>query len=150
MKNKPKYNVDEQWDDPYEHQEERRRAERRRAERCVEEFKMKIGVEVEGHDKLLVGDGIVVNISQAGMLCRTKHNLKVGQEIQLAIPTKKYSTDNNFPLKFTGMGGVNRTNSITDSVNEVGIFFKSELSQNMAFSIFIESLQSIASLKAKL
>ena len=84
------------------------------------------------------------------MLCRTKHNLKVGQEIQLAIPTKEYSTDKNFPLKFTGMGSINRTKAITDSVNEVGIFFKSELAQDMAFSIFIESLQSIASLKADL
>jgi hypothetical protein len=145
MKRKSKYNIDEQWDDPFERQEERRKAER-----CVEEFKIKIGVEVEGHDKLLVGDGIVVNISQAGMLCRTKHNLKVGQEIQLAIPTKEYSTDKNFPLKFTGMGSINRTKAITDSVNEVGIFFKSELAQDMAFSIFIESLQSIASLKADL
>ena len=145
MKRKSKYNIDEQWDDPFERQEERRKAER-----CVEEFKIKIGVEVEGHDKLLVGAGIVVNISQAGMLCRTKHNLKVGQEIQLAIPTKEYSTDKNFPLKFTGMGSINRTKAITDSVNEVGIFFKSELAQDMAFSIFIESLQSIASLKADL
>ena len=145
MKRKSKYNIDEQWDDPFERQEERRKAER-----CVEEFKIKIGVEVEGHDKLLVGDGIVVNISQAGMLCRTKHNLKVGQEIQLAIPTKEYSTDKNFPIKFTGMGSINRTKAITDSVNEVGIFFKSELAQDMAFSIFIESLQSIASLKADL
>jgi len=145
MKRKSKYNIDEQWDDPFERQEERRKAER-----CVEEFKIKIGVEVEGHDKLLVGDGIVVNISQAGMLCRTKHNLKVGQEIQLAIPTKEYSTDKKFPLKFTGMGSINRTKAITDSVNEVGIFFKSELAQDMAFSIFIESLQSIASLKADL
>lgn len=145
MKRKSKYNIDEQWDDPFERQEERRKAER-----CVEEFKIKIGVEVEGHDKLLVGDGIVVNISQAGMLCRTKHNLKVGQEIQLAIPTKEYSTDKNFPIKFTGMGSINRTKAITDSVNEVGIFFKSELAQDMAFSIFIESLQSIASLKANL
>ena len=145
MKRKSKYNITATWDDPFD-----RPNERRTTERCAERFKIKIGVKVPDHVNLLVGVGLVQNISQQGMLCRTKHKLSVGNEIHLSIPTREYSSDENFPTKFIGTGKVNRLTHMDEGVVEVGILFGSDLAEDMSFSIFIEALQSIASFKASL
>lgn len=145
MRRKSKYNITAEWDDPFE-----RQGERRKTERCIEEFKIKIGVKVAGHDKLLVGAGLVKNISQRGMLCHTKHELAEGQEVHLSISTKDYSSDNNFPSKFIGTAHVSRLKQLEGSVVEIALIFGSDLSEDMSFSIFIEALHSISSFKATL
>ena len=145
MRRKSKYDLSAQWDDPFE-----RQGERRKNERCTERFKLKIGLRVPEHENLLAGAAVVENISQTGLLCRTKHQLKEGQEVHLAIPTSDFSTNNDFPKKFVGRGRVSRLTNIDGNVSEVGIVFATDLSEDMSFSIFIESLQSIAMFKSTL
>ena len=145
MGRKSKYNIDAKWDDPYERQEERRSRDR-----CAEEFRIKLGVRVQGHKNLLVGPALVLNVSQSGMLCKTKHNLRIGQEVHLSISTKEYSKGKDFPLKFLGTGSVTRIEAVEGNVSEVALDFGVDLSEDMSFSLFIEALQSIANLKASL
>ena len=145
MKRKSKYNITAEWDDPFD-----RQGDRRKKERCVENFKIKIGLRVPGHEKLLAGTGIVQNISQNGMLCRTKHKLSVGQEVHLSISTREYSQEKNFPIKFIGTARVSRLEPIDAGISEVALIFGTDLSEDMSFAIFIEALQSIASFKATL
>jgi hypothetical protein len=145
MRRKSKYNLDAKWDDPFEHKDERRTKER-----CPERIKIKIGVRVDGQSSLLVGAAIVSNISQGGMLCKTKHQLHEGQEVFLSIPTKEYSKSKDFPLKFIGAAKVSRIDGVEEGVMEVGLNFGADLSEDMSFSLFIEALQSIAEFKASL
>ena len=145
MRRKSKYNIDAEWNDPFE-----RQSERRVSERCPERFVIKVGVKVAGREALLAGSGLVQNISQSGMLCRTKHQLIVGQEVHLSIRTEGYSVGNNFPLKFIGTAQVARLTALDGAVVDAALVFGSELSEDMSFSIFIEALQSIALLKSTL
>ena len=145
MKRKSKYNLEAKWDDPYE-----RKEERRSRERCVEQFRIKMGVRVQGHKNLLVGPAMVENVSQTGMLCKTKHDLRIGQEVHLSIPTKEYSKGKDFPLKFLGTAKVTRIEPVDGNVSEVALSFGVDLSEDMSFSLFIETLQSVADLKASL
>jgi hypothetical protein len=145
MRRISKYNITAEWDDPFE-----RHGDRRKSERCAERFKIKIGVRIPEHKNLLAGTGLVQNISLEGMLCRTKHTLEVGQEIHLSIPTRDYSSAKDFPNRFVGTGHVNRVKILDGALSEVGITFDPSLSEDMSFSIFIESLQAIASLKSAL
>lgn len=145
MGRKSKYNIDAEWDDPYE-----RKEERRSRERCVEQFRIKMGVRVNGHKNLLVGPAMVLNVSQSGMLCKTKHTLNVGQEVHLSISTKDYSKGKDFPLKFIGTGRVARIDNVGGNVNQVALNFGSDLAEDMSFSLFIETLHSISELKASL
>ena len=145
MGRKSKYNIDAKWDDPFE-----RREERRSRERCIEKFRIKMGVRVDGHKNLLVGPALVENVSQSGMLCKTKHSLHVGQEIHLSIPTREYSRGQDFPLKYIGTARVTRIESVDGNVSEVALDFGSDLSEDMSFSLFIEALHSVADLKASL
>ena len=145
MRRKSKYNINATWDDPFE-----RHADRRENDRCVESFKIKIGLRVPGHEKLLAGTGIVKNISQRGMLCRTKHKLSIDQEVQLSIPTKEYSQEKNFPIKFLGSARVSRLEVLNGGVSEVALVFGGDLAEDMSFSIFIEALHSISTFKTSL
>ncbi len=143
MAGRIKYDINAEWDDPYEHLEDRRKTDR-----CVENVTIKIAVQVENHADPLVGQGLVLNISQTGMLCRTKHRLTVGQDIQLSIPTQGYSGTEPLPRKFIGSAKVARVITVDDTVQNVGLEFGSALSDNMSFAIFIETLQAISSMKA--
>ena len=145
MGRKSKYDIDAEWDDPFE-----RKGERRFAERCPERFVIKIGVKVPEHEKILAGSGLIQNVSQLGMLCRTKHQLRAGQEVQLSIPTEDYSAGNSFPLQFLGTAQVSRLKPLEGSVVEAAFIFGSDLSEDMSFSLYIEALQFIASLKGTL
>lgn len=145
MKRKSKYNIDAKWDDPYE-----RRAERRTRERCVEQFRIKMGVQIDGHKNLLVGPALVENVSQSGMLCKTKHTLHEGQEVHLSIPTRDYVKSQDFPMRYIGSAQVTRIESVDGNVMEVALDFGVDLSEDMSFSLFIEALHSVADLKASL
>lgn len=145
MRRKSKYDLNTPWDDPYD-----RKENRRVNERCTERLKIKIGVQVENHKSLLVGEAIVQNISQGGLLCRTKQRLTEGQEVHLAISTRDYSEGNNFPLKYIGVAKVSRAQVIEGDVVEAGLNFGSDLSEDMSFALFIETMRSVSELKASL
>lgn len=143
MATRTKYDINAEWDDPFEHQEDRRESNR-----CVENFNIKIAVQMANHADLLVGAGVVQNISQTGLSCRTKHRLTVGQDIQLSIHTEGYTNNQPLPRKFLGTAKVIRANSIEDGVQEVGVEFGSDLSENMSFTLFIENLRNASSIDA--
>jgi hypothetical protein len=145
MPRKSRYDLNTPWDDPYE-----RKGERRTNDRCVECFKIKIGLRVPDNKSLLVGEAAVDNISQGGLLCKTKHQLTEGQEVHLSIPTREYSKGKDFPLKYVGLAKVCRAMEIQGDVVEVGLEFGPDLEEDMSFSLFIEALQSISHLKASL
>lgn len=145
MGRKSKYNINAEWDDPYE-----RQAERRSRERCVESFRIKMGVRVDGHKNLLVGPALVENVSQSGLLCKTKHALTEGQVVHLSISTRDYSKGKDFPLKFIGVARVVRVEPVDQNVMRAALDFGADLSEDMSFSIFIETLHSVADFKASL
>ena len=142
MANKIKYNVDAEWDDPFEHLKDRRASTR-----CTEEFKIKIAVQVANHSEPLVGQAMVQNISLCGLFCRTKHHLTVDQKVQLAIYTEDYPTDQPLPRKFIGTAKVIRLKVLEDDLQEVGLKFGNDLAEDMNFTLFIENLRTLSGLK---
>ncbi|MFP6584366.1 MAG: PilZ domain-containing protein [Candidatus Hydrogenedentota bacterium] len=145
MRRKSRYDLNIPWDDPYD-----RKENRRGNERCIERFKIKIGVQVESHKTLLVGQAIVENISQGGVLCKTKQRLTEGQEVHLSIPTRDYSEGKDFPLKYIGTATVSRAQVIEGDVVEAGLIFGPNLSEDMSFALFIETMHSVSEIKASL
>lgn len=142
MPNRIKYDVNAEWDDPFDHLDERRASAR-----CSEEFKIKIAVQVANHAEPLVGEALVQNISLNGVYCRTKHHLAVDQEVQLAIYTHEYPTTQPLPRKFIGSARVIRLRE-EDDVQEVGLEFGADLAENMTFTLFIENLRRVSQMKA--
>lgn len=142
MPNRTKYDINAEWDDPFEHLDDRRASAR-----CSEEFKIKIAVQVANHAEPLVGEAVVQNISLNGVFCKTKHHLTVGQEVQLAIYTHDYPTSQPLPRKFIGSASVIRIVE-EDDVQKVALAFGVDLAENMTFTLFIENLRRISQMKA--
>ena len=145
MPNKIKYDLNAEWDDPFEHLEDRRASGR-----CLEEFKIKIAVQVANHAEPLVGQAVVQNISLCGLFCRTKHHLTVGQDVQLAIYTEDYPAKQPLPRKFIGTAKVIRINEHEGDSQNVGLEFGTDLAENMTFTLFIENLRTISGMKTAL
>ena len=142
MPNRTKYDVNAEWDDPFDHLDERRASAR-----CQEEFKIKIAIQVANHAEPLVGEAVVQNISLNGLFCKTKHNLSVDQEVQLAIHTQDYPASQPLPRKFIGSARVIRIVE-EDEVQKVGLAFGVDLAENMTFTLFIENLRRLSQMKA--
>ena len=134
----PKYNVNAKWDDPFDHQNDRRSTDR-----FDFRIKMSIAVGMEGSRSRLVGPGIVRNLSLTGACLVTKHKLVEGQRITLAIPTKRFPVAECLPAYFLGTAVVVRIEPRDDATSRVAIKFGDAFTQNMDFSVFIRSLQSV-------
>ena len=134
-----RYDINAEWDDPYE-----RQAERRTVRRFPAKYKVRISVPLENQQGQLVGVSVVRDVSLRGILVQTKHELAVGQRIKLAIPTKGCTPDMMMPRSFWGMVDV-RHLRVSGADTLVGLVFGEEFLQDMDFARFIEYLQSLSS-----
>jgi len=135
----PRYDVQAEWDDPFERHEERRSSERAEVR-----IRVSIAAKVEGHTALLKGPGIVRNISPTGMCLVTKHVLEPGQQVTLQIPTESCPSELCLPEAFEGTAEVVRV--LPDEKNRMVAAFRfgDDLAGNMEFAMFVERIQELA------
>ena len=132
------YNVDAAWIDPSE-----RKSELRVSSRSKSRFLITIKVRHEPTGKNLVGPGKVFDISGDGVLVVTKHELRQGQPVSLAISTEFCAESLGLPAEFTGPGHVVRVSEIEDRRSLVAIRFAQPLRDNLEFAAFIEYARSL-------
>lgn len=138
-----RYNVDAVWDDPFEHP-----VNRRVAPRYETKLKLSIMVEDEERKNRLIGPGIARNISNTGILLRTKHHLKPGQRVMVAIPTTATPSETVLPESFVGAATVVRVESEDGSVIRAALRFGEALLQNIEFALYMNHLSSLAIVRA--
>ena len=140
MLHRAKYDVDAQWDDPFERQEDRRDSLR-----YASNFRITVFVEGAVPGRRLKGPGLVKDVSLSGVRFLTKHQLAAGQEVSLALPTDICPDSMGLPSAFLGPARVIRVLNVDDRRRVAGLKFGDALSMNMDFAVFMEYLCSISS-----
>lgn len=138
MPNKQVYDINAQWDDPYE-----RRPEARSVGRFSAKFRVKVYVQTSRGN--LVGPGLVQDLSISGISVITKHELKRGQRVTIKIPTTLCPESMGMPRAFTGQADTVRIKDLGDKKSLVAFKFLPELAENMEFVVFLDYLGSISS-----
>jgi len=132
-----RYETDAKWEDPFEPRQEKRIARR---------FSVPMRIKIAVHDSKkkcrLVCHGNVINLSRAGVLVRTKHQLTPGMRVAVAISTKSYKESVCLPRIFVGSAEVMRVAHDYEDISVVALRFGTELAQNMEFALFTEALQN--------
>ena len=132
------YDVNAEWDDPFERTSERRASSRYKS-------KFKISLSVDDPEKgRLVGPALARNISVHGAKVITKHKLKVGQSVTVAIPTDLCPASMGLPKAFMGTGEVIRAEASDEGKMLAAISFGDNFTGNMEFAVFVEYLYSIS------
>ena len=139
MTRKLQYDLDAKWDDPFEKQEERRRAGR-----FLIDFKFDIRAPIHHKQGYMVGPGVVKDMSQSGLRLISKHTLWPSQEIKISIPTHMCSESMRLPSAFTGSARVVRVVPKEGKRKEASVRFSKSLSEDLEFAVFIESLMSLS------
>ncbi len=132
------YDVNAEWDDPFE-----RTSERRATSRYKSRFEISLSVDdpEKGH---LVGPALARDISVHGAKVITKHKLEAGQSVTVAIPTDICPASMGLPKAFMGTGEVLRAEAVDGSKMLAAISFGDSFSGNMEFAVFVEYLYSIS------
>ena len=132
------YDVNAQWDDPFERPSERRASSRYKS-------KFEISLSVDDPEKgRLVGPALARNISVHGAKVITKHKLQVGQSVTVAIPTDLCPASMGLPKAFMGTGEVIRVEASDERKMLAAISFGDTFTGNMEFAVFVEYLRSIS------
>jgi len=139
----PRYDVNAAWEDPYEP-----RGERRQSDRFAFKFKVMISVADPQGDGRIVGPGRVMNVSQSGLCVATKHEVRPGDQVMLALPTKMCPDTVCLPKRFVGSAQVIRVENVKKDVNVVGMRLGDEFADNFEFTVFVDTLQMMACLAA--
>ncbi len=134
-----RYDIESDWDDPFERVDERRKLPRFRSD-----MKIMIALESGSARRNLVGPGILSDMSEGGVYCVTKHQLSQGNDLILRFPTKMCPPEMCMPSSFYGSAKVVRTAPDTEDRIFAGIVFGDELKQNMEFSLFVQHLEAAA------
>lgn len=132
-----RYETDVSWEDPFEP-----RQERRIARRFTVPMRIKIAVHPPKRKSRLICHGNVVNLSRAGVLVRTKHQVKPGMRVAVAISTKPCDNTVCLPRVFVGSAEVMRVAQDYGDISVVALRFGTELAQNMEFAVFTDALQN--------
>jgi len=140
MQRRPRYDIDAQWDDPFEHREEHRGAER-----FSFALKVTIAAVDQSSGQRLVGPGLTQNLSLAGACLRTKHRLVPGQQVEVSFPTAMCPDTMYLPQSFVGPAQVKRVTELSGRLREVALRFDDSLAQNIEFGMFIDHLLAISS-----
>ena len=135
------YDVDKAWDDPFDHQNERRGAAR-----CRVPIRVEIAADAPDGKRRGQGPGIVEDISLTGACVATKHELKPGQRIEVKVPTETYRDGLCVPDEFEGTAEVMRVRPAEGRVRQVGIRFGSEFAKSIEFAMFCDQLRHVASI----
>lgn len=77
-------------------------------------------------------------MSLSGIRLRTKHDLEVGQLVDLAIPTKGCPEDFALPKAFLGKARVARIEPDEDDINLAALSVDRELMDDMSYAVFVE------------
>ena len=132
------YDVNAEWDDPFERTSERRASSR-------PESKCKLSLTVDAPEKgRLVGPALAGEMSVHGAKVITKHKLEVGQRVTVAIPTDLCPPSMGLPKAFMGTGEVIRVEASDDRKMLAAISFGDTFTGNMEFAVFVEYLYSIS------
>lgn len=132
-----RYETSTTWDDPFEP-----RKENRIAARFAAPLRLKLAVHDPKRKCRLVCHGNVVNMSRVGALVRTRHQVKPGMRISVAVPTKLCENTVCLPRVFVGSAEVMRVNYDREGISVVALRFGTELSQSMEFALFTDALKS--------
>jgi PilZ domain len=133
------YDVDRAWDDPFDHQNERRGAAR-----CRVPIRMEISADAPDGKRRGHGPGIVEDISLTGACVATKHELKPGQRIEVTVPTETFREGLCVPDEFEGTAEVTRVRVGEGRVHHVGIRFGGELAESIEFAMFHDQLRHVS------
>ncbi|MCC6794584.1 MAG: PilZ domain-containing protein [Candidatus Hydrogenedentes bacterium] len=135
-----RYDTNAAWSDPFEP----KKADLRAATRF--KFRLKLSIKAQSEEespRILIGPGIIRNLSVTGAWLVTKHKLTVGQRIVVAIPTKRFAVAEYLPAMFIGPAEVVRTKPDIESRMWIGVRFGDALTQNMEFATFVQGLFSL-------
>lgn len=135
--NKPRYDIDAEWDDPFDSKEERRATARVEAE-------LRAQITVRATDKRgrMVGPAMGEDISISGMRTVTKHQLAPGQTVKLRIDTDGIDVPEVIAREFEGECRVLRVQRIGRRHNRVVLQFSDALSNDMDFALFVQAMQT--------
>ncbi|MCC6154124.1 MAG: PilZ domain-containing protein [Candidatus Hydrogenedentes bacterium] len=135
-----RYDTNAAWSDPFEP----KKADKRVATRF--KFRLKLSIKAQSDEKtprILIGPGIIRNLSISGAWLVTKHKLSVGQRVVVAIPTKRFAVAEYLPAMFIGPAEVVRIKPDIENRMWVGVRFGDALTQNMEFATFVQGLFSL-------
>ena len=141
-----RYDTNAAWSDPFEP----KKADQRVATRF--KFRLKLSIKAQSEEdtpRILIGPGIIRNLSVTGAWLVTKHKLSVGQRIVVSIPTKRFAVAEYLPAMFIGPAEIVRTKPDIESRMWVGVRFGDALTQNMEFATFVQGLFSLREKKKK-
>ena len=137
------YDVDKEWDDPFEHPGERRSSERLRVP-----IRVQITADAPDGKRRGRGPGIVEDISLTGTLVATKHDLRPGQRITVKVPTEPFREGLCVPDEFAGSAEVTRVRPGEGRVRYVGIRFGGEFATSIEFAMFYDQLRHVSGIVA--
>jgi len=133
------YDVDREWDDPFDH-----RGDRRGSERCRVPLRVRISADAPDGKRRGHGPGLVEDISLTGALVTTKHELRPGQRIEITVPTEPFREGLCVPDEFAGTAEVVRVRPGEGRVRHAGIRFGGEFATSIEFAMFHEQLRQVS------
>lgn len=135
----PMYDTQREWDDPFERVDERRGVLRFRTN-----LRIMIAVESGSARRNLVGAGIVHDMSEGGLYCVTKHQLRIGHDLTIRFSTEMCPPEMCLPKSFYGNAKVVRTAPDEDDRMFAAVAFGDDFMHNMEFSMFVRHLETTA------
>lgn len=129
------YDIDSDWDDPFEKVPERRAANRHSFAGVLS-----IRVQIPGDPRPLVGPARAEDVSVTGLLALTKHELEVGQRVMISIPTEDVGIEFGLPTAFVGPAEVIRLQQVEGRLVKAAFIFTDTLRHSMDFAVFINAL----------
>ena len=130
------YDIDSDWDDPFE-----KAPERRQTARLPFSAILSVRVQLPGESRPLVGPARAEDVSLIGLLALTKHQLTVGQRVTLSIPTEELGMELGLPTAFVGAATVVRVQVIEGRLTKAAFEIADYLAANMDLALFINALR---------
>ncbi len=130
------YDIDSDWDDPFEKVPERRQAGRHPFSSVLS-----VRVQLPGESRPLVGPARAEDVSLTGLFALTKHQLTLGQRVTLSIPTKELGTELGLPAAFVGAANVARIQPVDGRLIKAAFEFCDSFASNMDLAVFINALR---------
>lgn len=132
------YDIDSDWDDPFE-----KAPERRSCQRVPFSIVLSVRVQVVGDPRPLVGPARAEDLSLTGVLALTKHQLHVGQRVMLSIPTEDLGLELGLPTAFVGAADVVRIIPVDGRLIKAAFHFTEALRSNMDLAVYVNALGQI-------
>lgn len=135
--NRPRYDLNATWDDPFE-----RRADRRSSPRVRTEFRSELSVRAEHARGRFVGPALVQNLSLTSLCTITKHALQPGQRVELRFATDALDVDDVLAEEFRAECRVLRVEPMDGRRNIVVLALPKSLTDDMEFARFFRQIET--------